>query len=94
MRTTSIATAVAAVTLMTGFGAGSALAQGDICSQLWVARNSIYKAAGYCFKTQRAISYFGNAGCMYDVEAALPLSPGERARVNAIVAQERTYGCR
>jgi hypothetical protein len=94
MRTTTIATALAVVTLMTGFGVSSALAQGDICSQLWVARNSIYKAAGYCFKTQRAISYFGNAGCMYDVEAALPLAPGERARINAIVAQERMNGCR
>lgn len=94
MRTTTIATALAVVTLMTGFGVSSALAQGDICSQLWVARNSIYKAAGYCFKTQRAISYFGNAGCMYDVEAALPLARGERARINAIVAQERMNGCR
>jgi hypothetical protein len=94
MRTTTIATALALATSTAGLDAGPALAQGDICSQLWVARNSIYKAAGYCFKTQRAIRYFGNAGCIYDVEAALPLSPGERARVNAIVAQERMYGCR
>ncbi len=94
MRTTMIATALAIVTLTTNLATVPALAQGDICSQLWVARNSIYKAAGYCFKTQRAISYFGNAGCVYDVEAALPLAPGERGRINAIVAQERMYGCR
>lgn len=94
MRTSSIATALALATAITGFATGSTLAQGDICSQLWVARNSIYKSAGYCFKTQRAISYFGNAGCAYDVEAALPLAPGERAQIAAIVAQERTYGCR
>ena len=35
------------------------LAQG-ICQRLWVERNSIYKAAGHCFKTQRGIRYFGN----------------------------------
>ncbi len=93
MRMTSIAMAPALAMMIAAFGAGSAGAQ-DTCSQLWVARNSIYKAAGYCFKTQRAISYFGNAGCTYDVEAALPLSPDERARINAIVAQERMYGCR
>lgn len=84
----------AAVALATLAGATeTAFAQG-MCQQLWVERNSIYKARGYCFKTQRAISYFGNAGCVYDVEAMIPLSPGERARVNQIQAMERQYGCR
>lgn len=70
-----------------------ALAQG-ICQSLWVERNSIYKDAGYCFKTQRAIRYFGNAGCEYDVEAALPLSYSQRARIGQILAEERANGCR
>ena len=35
-----------------------ALAQG-ICQSLWVERNSIYKDAGYCFKTARAIKRRG-----------------------------------
>src|SRR5215831_1675923 len=30
------------------------------CSELWHQRNSIYRAAGYCFSTQRAIATFGN----------------------------------
>src|SRR5690349_15037948 len=38
-------------------------AQAGICDDLWVQRNSIYKAYGYCFKTPKAINYFGNAGC-------------------------------
>jgi hypothetical protein len=59
-----------------------------------VTRNSIYKERGYCFKTQRAISYFGNAGCRYDAEEDVPLSPKERVRVRDIRAQERSYGCR
>jgi hypothetical protein len=69
-------------------------AQGDVCQDLWVERNSIYKANGYCFKTARAISYFGNAGCLYDEESQIPMSRGERIRVQQIRALERQYGCR
>ena len=74
---------------------GSAgLATAQSCGQLWYERNAIYKSAGYCFKTQRAISAFGNAGCMYDSEYALPLSPGDRAQIASIVRMERELGCR
>ena len=78
---------------LAGLGATPALAQG-ICQSLWVERNSIYKDAGYCFKTARAINYFGNAGCRYDVEADLPLTQRAQARIADILAQERAYGCR
>jgi YARHG domain-containing protein len=71
----------------------AAQAQG-ICQSLWVERNSIYKEAGYCFKTARAINYFGNGGCRYDVEAALPLSQSQRAQIGRILAMERANGCR
>jgi hypothetical protein len=64
------------------------------CFELWIQRNSIYKRAGYCFKTPRAISYFGNAGCLYDDEFQLPLSPGERSQISRIQAIERRHGCR
>jgi len=33
------------------------------CDQLWFRRNSIFKAAGYCFHMPRAIRVFGNSGC-------------------------------
>lgn len=69
-------------------------AQGDICHDLWVERNSIYKANGYCFKTGRAVAYFGNEGCMYDYESQIPMSRGERVRVRQIQSLERQYGCR
>lgn len=72
----------------------AAPAAAQSCQQLWVERNAIYKGAGYCFKTSRAIRYFGNAGCSYDSEAELPLSRGERARINRITELEREYGCR
>jgi hypothetical protein len=70
---------------------GPAAAQS--CDQLGYERNSIYKQEGYCFKTPRAIATFGNAGCRYDIEAQVPLSPGERERIAAIADMERAYGC-
>jgi hypothetical protein len=76
-----------------GFDATPARAQG-VCHELWVARNTIFKAYGYCFKTARAIRYFGNAGCQYDDERDLPMSRADRARVNQIVREERRLGCR
>ena len=69
-------------------------AQAQSCGELWYERNSIYKAAGYCFRTPRAISAFGNAGCVYDSEYDVPLSPRQRRRVQSIRALERDLGCR
>jgi hypothetical protein len=73
--------------------ATNARAQGNLCSQLWQMRNSIYKDRGYCFKTARAIRFFGNVGCRFDDEAAVPLSPGDRQRIAVIVGRERALGC-
>eukprot|EP01037_Dinobryon_pediforme_P021526 gene21526-22414_t len=66
---------------------------GYSCQDLWVARNQIYKDAGYCFKTSRAIRTFGNAGCQYDREGDLPLSGKQRNAIDRIVRLERAYGC-
>jgi hypothetical protein len=74
--------------------ASSGFAAAQSCDQLWYERNAIYKQEGYCFKTQRAIAAFGNAGCAYDLEAQVPLSPGERARIAAITQMEQAYSCR
>jgi hypothetical protein len=63
------------------------------CQSLWVERNSYYKEAGYCFKTARAIAYFGNAGCRYDDEASVPLARAVRARIAEIIRLERRFGC-
>ena len=68
-------------------------AQAQSCSDLWYRRNSIFKEAGYCFKTARAIRAFGNAGCAYDEEADVPLSPRQRQIVASIQAEERDLGC-
>jgi hypothetical protein len=66
---------------------------GMTCNQLWIARNSIYKARGYCFKTQRGIEYFGNGGCIYQNENDVPFTQAERTLIAQYVAQERAQGC-
>lgn len=63
------------------------------CEQLWFARNSIFKEAGYCFKTPRAISAFGNAGCRYDDIEAVQLTPENKNFASAIQRTERVKAC-
>ncbi|RDJ21290.1 YARHG domain-containing protein [Bosea caraganae] len=75
-------------------GAGaSAQSRAATCDGLWAARNEIYKAQGYCFRTQRAIAAFGNAGCQYDAIEDVPLSANDRRTINDIVRQERDLRC-
>ena len=74
--------------------AGSGSARADDCSELWYRRNQVYKSAGYCFKTARAIAAFGNAGCQYDAMSAVPLSERDRAAVGRYVSEEAALGCR
>ena len=76
-----------------GGGTPGGGATGMTCDQLWVARNSIYKAHGYCFKTQRAIQHFGNGGCTFQNEGDIPLTQGERSLIAQYGAQERAQGC-
>jgi hypothetical protein len=63
------------------------------CDQLWFGRNSIFKEAGYCFKTPRAISAFGNAGCQYDDINDVRLSAENEALVSAVKQAERIKAC-
>jgi len=63
------------------------------CAQLWYQRNSIFKAAGYCFHTPRAIRIFGNAGCGYDEEADVPLSERDRHAIDLLHQVERMKRC-
>jgi hypothetical protein len=80
-------------TAVMGLAAGIAPARDDTCFDLWVQRNSIYKAYGYCFKSTKAINYFGNAGCSYDNEGDIPLSHADRSTILAIKKTERSLGC-
>ncbi len=63
------------------------------CDELWYARNEIYKAQGYCFRTQRGIAAFGNAGCQHDNAEDLPLSNTQRRMIADIQREERARRC-
>lgn len=63
------------------------------CDDLWFARNEIYKAQGYCFRTRRGIEAFGNAGCVYDDVADVPLSASQRRVIAEIARDERARRC-
>lgn len=69
--------------------------QGDAygCKELYVMRNEIYKAGGFCFKSAKAIKQFGNAGCQYDSLADVPLSANQRSMISGIKKSEARQGC-
>jgi len=63
------------------------------CEDLWILRNSIYKDAGYCFKSPRAIRWFNNKGCQHDDEAAVPFNDYQRANIKVLKRTEIDHGC-
>ena len=63
------------------------------CDQLWYQRNAIFKTAGYCFHAARAISVFGNAGCVHDNQYDVPLSDRDRQLLNRIQRIESMKRC-
>ena len=69
--------------------------QGDAyaCDELWQMRNTIYKSNGYCFRSPKAIAAFGNAGCLYDDESAVPVSDNDRLVLKDIRRSEARQGC-
>jgi hypothetical protein len=60
------------------------------CGQLWHARNAIYAAKGYCFKTARAKAVFGKR-CYAPFGQ---LTSGEQSQVGTIKQWEGRKGCR
>jgi hypothetical protein len=63
------------------------------CDDLWYRRNVIFKTGGYCFKTPRAITQFGNAGCTVDDVDRVPISEADRALIDQIKSLEQSKGC-
>ncbi len=78
---------------MTAAAAGDIQGDAYSCKELWVMRNQIFKANGYCFKSGRAIAHFGNAGCKYDSEAAVPKSDIDRVVLRDIRLSATRQGC-
>jgi hypothetical protein len=91
---TSLLAAMAAITTFASMATTPVMAGSDYidwsCSELWEARNQIYKNSGYCFKTQRAKEYYGNGGC----SNRSTLSASDRREVAEIRSAEKAKGCR
>jgi hypothetical protein len=88
-----VPTAVTILLVGATLGTTASVVRAQSCQSLWVERNAYYKAAGYCFKTDRAIAYFGNGGCRYRSEGSVPLSRATRNRIAEIMRLERRLGC-
>ncbi len=63
------------------------------CEDLWILRNSIWKDAGYCFKTPRAIKAFGTQGCLHTDQSAVPLNEYQRRNAETLLSVETEKGC-
>lgn len=88
-----ILTTLASLGLLAGLAAMPAPALAETCDDLWYARNEIYKAQGYCFRTRRGIEAFGNAGCQYDNVEDVPLSNSQRRTIAELQREERARRC-
>lgn len=65
------------------------------CDGLWYQRNAIWSRHGYCFTSKRGREAFDTSSCFRDQGAArAAMSAEERATVDALLARERTMGCR
>lgn len=90
MRFYKVALMAAAFSFVGLSGASAQDARDMSCSELWYARNALYAEAGYCFKTDRAISVFGPR-CHPPYGE---LRGWERRRVEEIQHWEARKGCR
>lgn len=63
------------------------------CDGLWLQRNSIYRSAGFCFKTPKAVAAFGNTGCKFDEIRNVPLSDRDRQGIDEISKFEARLHC-
>ena len=84
---------IASLGTLIGIAALPAPVRAETCDDLWYARNEIYKAQGYCFRTRRGIDAFGNAGCSYDNAEDVPLSSSQRRAIADIQREERARRC-
>lgn len=89
----AFAAAASIVTATTGASAGDVQGDAYDCQELWVMRNQIYKDAGLCFSSPRAITYFGNGGCTYHSQSEVPLSDMDRQTISMIKKSAKRQGC-
>ena len=89
----ALAAAVSLATAALPASAGDIQGDAYDCKELWVMRNEIFKANGYCFKSAKAITYFGNGGCQYDSLGDLPLSAQDHQIIGDAKKSAARQGC-
>ncbi|GHA50990.1 hypothetical protein GCM10008927_15320 [Amylibacter ulvae] len=62
----------------------------SVCDDLWLSRNVIYDAHGYCFGSELGKAIFDNNGCT-SVDPTLP--PDLQDRIKRIWTQDRSLEC-
>jgi hypothetical protein len=72
-------------------GVQPARAEGDECISFYVKINRIYADAHYCFKTETALTYFSNDGC---IPGEPRLTSSQQRQIAEIKKQQRQYRCR
>jgi hypothetical protein len=69
----------------------AAMAANPSCYDLWYARNAIFDAKGYCFKTDLGQQVFDNSDCWTN---SPKLTKKELAFIEAIKAEEKARHCK
>ena len=84
-----IATAVIATISTASTISASAEKDSDKCHNAWEDRNSVYFRKNFCFKTSKALNWFGpNAS---DCKSSVKLTASEQAIVNEAKKREKKY---
>ena len=87
------AAAIAALLFITASAQAQSLG-GYTCLDVQDAINIIYKRNGYCFQTEWARRRYGNAGCAYDDQSAVPIRSAEdREALDVLVRARSVMGC-
>lgn len=63
------------------------------CQAYWQERNAILKESRYCFKSPRAIHYFGNGGCVHHSIEDVTMPKAQLERLLEIRAMEKANNC-
>jgi len=63
------------------------------CQILWELRNTFYYEHGYCFKTDRAINFFGNDECYIADAEDIDFNSVEQTNISRIKSVEAQKGC-
>ena len=63
------------------------------CDVLWEIRNQIYFDAGYCFKTERALDFFGDDECEFEDAEDLDFNTYQVRNISRIQDAEKRNQC-